>query len=66
METFIAGLVILLVLGAAVWYIAKAKAGGKKCIGCPYGEKCHGSCPECTLQQSKNPPKNGSDDYANR
>ena len=32
--------VILLVIGAAVGYIVKAKRSGKKCIGCPYSDSC--------------------------
>ncbi len=32
--------VILLVIGAAVAYIVKAKKSGKKCIGCPYSDSC--------------------------
>lgn len=43
MGTYIAGLVIILILGAAVWYIANAKKN-KKCIGCPDSGRCHGCC----------------------
>ncbi len=32
--------VIVLIIGAAVAYIIKAKKSGKKCIGCPYGDSC--------------------------
>ena len=38
--------VILLIVGAAVAYIIKAKKSGKKCIGCPDGCSC-GSCCNC-------------------
>lgn len=44
MVTFLVGLVIILILGAAVWYIANAKKNGKKCIGCPDSGNCHGCC----------------------
>ena len=47
--------VIVLVVGAASFYIYKAKKSGKKCIGCPDScscsskekEKCSGSCGSC-------------------
>ena len=42
----IAVAVILLVIGAAVFYIVREKKRGKKCIGCPYSESC-GSCSSC-------------------
>ncbi len=32
--------VIVLIVGAASFYIIKAKKSGKKCIGCPYGDCC--------------------------
>lgn len=34
--------IILIIIGAAVAYIVKAKNRGVKCIGCPAG----GNCPE--------------------
>ena len=36
--------VIAAVLFLAVWYIYRAKKGGKKCIGCPDSGSCSGSC----------------------
>lgn len=33
-------LVLLLILGAAVAYIVRAKKNGAKCIGCPAGGTC--------------------------
>ena len=36
--------VIALVLGAALFYIIRAKKRGEKCIGCPYSKCCGGSC----------------------
>lgn len=41
-----AALVVILVLGGAVFYIVKSKKNGKKCIGCP-GGCCTGSCQGC-------------------
>lgn len=32
--------VMVLIVGAAVLYIYKAKKSGKKCIGCPYSGNC--------------------------
>ena len=37
--------VIVLIIGAALVYIIKAKKSGKKCIGCPDGG-CSGNCGE--------------------
>ncbi len=34
--------VLLLLMGAAVAYIVKAKKNGAKCIGCPAGGNCPG------------------------
>ena len=36
--------VVVVILGAAVGYIIKAKKSGKKCIGCPGGGSCGGKC----------------------
>ena len=33
-------LVLILVLGLAVFYIVKKKKSGAKCIGCPYASSC--------------------------
>jgi hypothetical protein len=32
--------VVAVIVGLAVGYIYKAKKGGKKCVGCPYGSSC--------------------------
>lgn len=40
MEDFIVILVLVLILGAAITYIVKAKKRGVKCIGCPDGKAC--------------------------
>ena len=44
MQTVIAVVVLIAIVGAAALYIYKAKKKGKKCIGCPYSDKCNGSC----------------------
>ncbi len=40
MTDIIVGLIVLLVVGAAVCYIIRAKKQGVKCIGCAAGESC--------------------------
>ena len=39
--------VILAVLGAAGWYVYRAKKQGRKCIGCPDSGSCSGQCAGC-------------------
>ena len=45
---YIAIAAIVLIVGAAVFYIVRAKKRGEKCVGCPYakqcGENCNGGC----------------------
>ena len=38
---------IALVVGAAVFYIIRAKLRGQKCIGCPDAKTCSGNCSSC-------------------
>ena len=42
----VVALVLLAILGGAVFYIVKAKKSGQKCVGCPYSKTCgkSGSC----------------------
>lgn len=45
--------VIVLIIGATVGYIIKAKLSGKKCIGCPdsgtcQSKTCGGNCSCCS------------------
>ena len=44
MENIIIIAVLLLIVGGAAAYVIKAKKSGKKCIGCPSGGACNGSC----------------------
>ena len=49
----IALVVIVLIVGAALAYIIKAKKSGKKCIGCPDSATCgknseHSCCGSCS------------------
>ncbi len=36
--------VVFLIVALALFYIWRSKKKGKKCIGCPYADSCHGSC----------------------
>ncbi len=47
MKNIIVIAVLVLILGAASFYIIKAKKSGKKCIGCPDSGACSGSCSGC-------------------
>lgn len=40
MVDFIIVAILVLIIGAAVVYLIKAKKKGIKCIGCPDGESC--------------------------
>ncbi len=44
MVNYIAGGIIALIIIGCVYYIIRAKRSGKKCIGCPYANKCGGGC----------------------
>ena len=45
MEQLIPIAIIVVIIGLSLHYIYKAKKSGKKCIGCPYSDKCkNGSC----------------------
>ena len=40
MANFIAGLIVVVCIGAAITYIIKAKKKGVRCIGCPSAGTC--------------------------
>lgn len=40
MTDAIIAVIVLVIIGAAVCYIVKAKKSGAKCIGCPSGGSC--------------------------
>ena len=40
-------LILLLIVGAAGYYVYKAKKSGKKCIGCPDSGSCNRNCAGC-------------------
>ena len=37
-------LILLTVVGGAIFYIVKEKKKGTKCIGCPHSGTCGGKC----------------------
>ena len=49
--------VIVLILGAAAFYVYKAKKSGQKCIGCPHAKNCKGSCGCCGEYSKKDKSK---------
>ena len=56
MENLIIAAILLVILGAAIAYIVKAKKRGVKCIGCPDSKNCskahaqgeQGCCGNCS------------------
>ena len=40
MSTVIAVIVLVIIIGAAVAYLVRARKKGHKCIGCPAGGSC--------------------------
>lgn len=42
MADLIVVVILLIIIGAAIAYIVKAKKSGIKCIGCPSGGSCSG------------------------
>lgn len=56
-------LVLLLMVGAAAGYIAKAKKQGQKCIGCPYARECASKgCAGCAGASGNADESAGSND----
>ena len=45
--------IVAVIAALAVGYIVRAKRSGKKCIGCPYGGSCSGSCSNCSCGHEK-------------
>ena len=48
MADFILFAVLILILGPAVFYLRRAGKQGIRCIGCPSGKACHGTCAGCS------------------
>ena len=53
METVIVSVILILVIGAAGWYVYKAKKSGRKCIGCPDGGNCEKNGCSCGCGKEK-------------
>ena len=51
---YIAIAAIVLIVGAAVFYIIRAKRSGAKCIGCPHAKECGEKCHCAHLQDKDN------------
>ena len=49
----VVGLVLIAVLGGAIFYILREKRKGRKCIGCPNTGNCSGKCAGCTAEKEK-------------
>ena len=44
MENVVIAIVVVLIIGAAAWYVYRQKKNGAVCIGCPHAKSCDGSC----------------------
>ncbi|MBQ4516369.1 MAG: FeoB-associated Cys-rich membrane protein [Clostridia bacterium] len=53
MENLIIAVILLIILGAAIGYIIKAKKNGQKCIGCPASKTCGKKCCSCSDENNK-------------
>ncbi len=51
MTDLILTIVLLAIIGGAVYYIYKTKKSGKKCIGCPDGCSCDSKSCGCGSQK---------------
>ena len=54
MTNFIVIAVVAVIVGLAVWYIRKEKRKGARCVGCPSGGNCSGSCAGCSSKCDQN------------
>ena len=43
---------VVLLVGAAIWYIVRTKKKGR-CIGCPDSATCDGGCASCSATRKK-------------
>ncbi len=44
MENYIIIGIIVLIIGAILFYLFRSKKRGDVCIGCPYAKQCSGKC----------------------
>ena len=47
MSDFIVIAIVVVIVGLALAYIIREKKRGVKCVGCPHGKTCGGSCSGC-------------------
>lgn len=53
LENIVIIAVVVLIVAGALFYMYRAKKRGQKCIGCPYGKECTGSC-SCKEKEENN------------
>ncbi len=58
--TWIAPVLVAVILFAALFYIVRAKRKGKRCIGCPYAGACAKGC--CSATPPMPPDKEGTEE----
>lgn len=61
MQNIIIISVLVIVVGAAIFYIVKEKKKGKKCIGCPYSgtASCHCNAKGTVIGKKSEAVQNG-------
>lgn len=47
MQNVFVGILIVLILGGAIFFILREKKKGTKCVGCPNSHGCSGHCENC-------------------
>jgi len=61
LTNIIVSIILVLILGGAIFYIVKSKKSGKRCIGCPdsgtcgksNNVSCQGGCSCCGTENSE-------------
>ncbi len=59
MENVIIVLILVLIVGAIVWFLIRSKKKGEVCIGCPHAKQCGGKCGSCQSNKNDNGKTNG-------
>lgn len=52
MENMIVAAVLVLIIGAVIYFLVRAKKRGAACIGCPQSKQC-GKCCSCKEPKQK-------------
>ncbi len=47
MKNFIVIGILIVLIGAIIFYLVREKKKGRKCIGCPYANQCGSHCEDC-------------------